>query len=140
MLHSRYIVVEDYADDTSKVLYNGSSSIEAQKQMGLSIERAEAQCVLLFSHPHVNQARYPAQEKIEIAQRASQAQDVRNAESIRKAKEVEAKRQVAQKLIAEADELEASLDAAGPAAAATSQGAQEQDSKPKNGKKKKSET
>ena len=144
MLHSRYIVVEDFPDDTSRVIYNGSSSIEAQKAMGESIERAKAQAVLYFAHPHYNQVRYPLQEKIDIQERLRQADQVRNADSVRKTKEAEAKRLKAKELLAQAETLEAQasahLDAAPADGAPVTEPAGEPDSKPKNGKKKKSET
>lgn len=148
MLHSRYIVVEDYPDDSSRVVYNGASSIEAQKALGISVEKGEAQAVLYFSHPMHNQVRYPLQEKAEVAERARQSELARNAEANRKTLQAQAKRDQAKKLAAEAAALEAQaaahLDAPEqtlePEPAKQDAGESSPDSKPKkNGKPKKSE-
>lgn len=106
MLHSRYIVVEDFPDNTTRVVYNGASSIEAQKAMGKSIDEAQCQAVLLFSHPNANQVRYPAREKQEIIERAEHAKKAINAETVARQREATLKRANAARLISEADALE----------------------------------
>ncbi len=107
MLQSRYIVVEDFADNTTKVLYAGSSSIEAQKAMGESVKRQEADCVLFFSHPMHSQIRYPAAEKIAAEERARLAEKQKTAAADAKRLEAAAKREKAKQLSAEAKRLEA---------------------------------
>lgn len=107
MLHSRYIVVEDFPDGKTEVLYNGPDSAKAQAALTASTKRGQADAVILFAHPPTNQLRYPAEEKKTLEERAKAEE--RTAEQAANAKKIEAagKREKAKQLTAEAKRLEA---------------------------------
>lgn len=134
MLHSRYIVVEDFPDDSTRVVYNGASSIEAQKAMGKSIHEAKADAVIFFSHPISSQVRYPAREKLEIAERAEHAKKAISAEAVTRQQQAALKRANAARLVAEADALEGNPRSA--AAAATPESEAETEDLPESGDEK----
>lgn len=109
MLHSRHIVVADFADGSTRTLYQGADSAAAEKARLAEIAKGEADAVVIFSHPTPLTVRYPAQEKKDAAQRALESERQANAASASKQKAIEDKRAESKRLAAEAKRLETEL-------------------------------
>jgi len=110
MLHSRHIVVADFPDGRTRTLYQGPDQAAAEKAMELAIARAEAEAVIIFSHPLITRMRLPLQEAAEAERRAEEAEALKTAAITKEAQDLAAKKAQHAALTAEIAELEKAQD------------------------------
>jgi hypothetical protein len=133
--HNRFIVVADWPDGHSEVLYNGPDVTQSAKAMQTVISVGEAEVVLEFSHPVANRTRYPLHERLMIEAQTKASENRAEAEQNAAKIKAQIKREQAAKLLAEADLLHpAEAIAAIPAETESEQAETAEDSAKAKGK------
>lgn len=107
MLHSRHIVVADFPEGKTLMVYQGADVTAAGKAMAAEVAKGEAEAVLLFSHPMPTSVRYPLQDKAAIQARVLEAKQAEQTAADRKAAELQEKRDQVKALQADIKKLSA---------------------------------